>query len=100
MKYKITTYRDNGDLWVLELIKKPTLKQLQKQVGGLIEQVPEPYYFESNQDWFKRQHPNKIDAVWCDEEGLGKYNHANIFFTPAPWGDSLWGNVTVVEKIV
>lgn len=98
--YKITTYTggSNPQVLVLEQKKQPSLQLLQKLVGGLIEWVPTGYYQDSNKEWFNRQHPN-VDAVWCDEEGLLKDLTANKFFTPAPWGDSLYGNVVVVERI-
>jgi hypothetical protein len=100
MQYKITQYKDNHDISVLAQANEPELKQLQEMVGGLIEQVPEAYYRESNADWFSRQHKHEIDAVWCNEEGLlTNEPKANPFFAPAPWGDRLYGNVVVVEVI-
>lgn len=98
--FKITTYKDNTEITIYETKDQPKLEELQKLVGGYIEQVPEEYYRQSNKDWFARQHPSEIDAVWVNEEGmLVAEPIVNKFFTPAPWGDSLYGNVVVVEKL-
>lgn len=100
MAYKITIYKATGEkVQIAEVPKTPTLAQLQEAVGGLIEQVPEPYYRETNL-WFGEQHPYELDAVWCNEEGLMHDEPvANKFFEPAPWGDRLYGDIAVVEKV-
>lgn len=96
---RVTVYKDNAEITVQDRKIKPTLKQMQKAVKGYIESVPEAYYTESNKDWFSRQHKGVIDAVYVNDDGLALYDKANPFFTPAPWGDSLYGNVLVIERI-
>jgi len=99
--YKITTYKANGEITIYETQRPPTLKEVQDLVGGFITSVPKPYYLESNKDFFVRQHNvEKVTEVWCHEEALLKAKPiTNKFFEPAPWGSSLYGNVTVVEEL-
>jgi hypothetical protein len=100
MKYKLTYYKANGDKQQKLVDSAPSLEQLQGAVGGMIEQVPEAYYRESNKDWFELMHPDEVDAVWCHEEALLVSDpQPNLRFKPAPWGDRLYGDVLVVEKV-
>lgn len=99
--YKLTVYKANGEITVRHEIKELTAKMLQSSVGGWLEPVPEDFYQVSNKLWFNMQHPNEIVSVWCNEEAkISHENIANPFFVPASWGDSLYGDILVVEKVM
>jgi len=99
MKYQLTQIKADGSAhrWVQNI--KPSLKQMQEAVGGLIERAPECY--ETQFGIKLITNPNaKLDAIWCNEEALLASNPVpNLFFEPAPWGDRLYGDVLVVEEI-
>lgn len=100
MKYKLTTYTNDTQVRIQELDRQPSLSKLQEEVGGFIEQVPAPFYLDSNKDWFSQQHDiEKLEAVYCNEDGKFISQFANRYFIPAPSGDSLYGNILVVERI-
>lgn len=99
MQYQLTEIKANGAIAQWKQGHKPELKQLQGSVGGLIEQAPDNY---KEQQAFKNLFPNPetIDGIWCNEEALLVADPVpNLFFEPAPWGDRLYGDVLVVEKL-
>lgn len=97
MKYQLTQIKTDGTChrWVQD--KKPALDELQEAVGGLIDVAPECYW---EQPALKNICTGEISDVWCNDEALlVDEPKPNLFFEPAPWGDRLYGDVLVVEKV-
>lgn len=97
MKYQLTQIKTDGTCRRWKQEKQPSLEQLQEAVGGLIEAVPEVYWEQSS---VKAITTGEVVDIWCNEEALLKAEPVpNLFFEPAWWGDRLYGDVLVVEKI-
>ena len=81
MKGKMLTYPAAGDVSEIELLTMPTLKQLQKAVGGFIEAVPR---FDTIE--YKGE---KVPCIaFCDEEGKLKRKDINSKATQL-WAEAL-----------
>lgn len=97
MKYKLTQIKTDGTVVGWTQAHKPKLDQLQEAVGGLIDVAPECYW---EQRALKNLCRGDIIDVWCNDEALlVDEPKPNLFFEPAPWGDRLYGDVLVVEKV-
>ena len=95
-QYRLTVFPSGGGQpEILPLQSKPELEQLQRLVGGYIEEAP-------RQLWYTKRKFSPRSTAYCDEEGKLKGKPVNRHFLTADFRnqwDVLVGDVVVVEPI-